>query len=161
MGKAVEIHQFTIGAHNKSFGITALKDGVKKKWFGRQYVPDKKESDVRYEHALLSYIKQRDPTLVAAPIPNRNGHTYLTCDYEGHTYFYAIFEFLEGEENDYSWIYNILPEKTFFSAARALARYHCASYGFVPPPGCAPTGGGPECQEAEIPQRARRSFAAP
>lgn len=136
LGKVVAIEQFTVGAHNKSFGIVAEKDGIQKEWFGRRYVPKKEEQEIVYEHALLQYIKERDPQLVAAPMENREGKTFFRAEGEDQKpYYYAVFEYLKGDENEYSWIYNRIPDKMFLSAAKGTARYHCSSYGFVPPEG--------------------------
>ena len=101
----------------------------------RQCSPNKSYSKIIYEHELLKYIKGKDPTFVASPINCVDGSTFFQANYCGVNYYYMVFEYLDGDNSPYTWIYNKVPEDTFISCIRAIARYHKDVEGFITPSG--------------------------
>jgi len=132
LGIITELNQFTIGAHNKSFGITALKNGEYRKWFFRVYASDKKQDDILYEHQLLQFVNQNDSSIIAVPVPTNSGSLFLQNRFDNEFRFSAVFKFLEGDDCCYSWIYNDVPDILLTSSATLVARYHKAVFGFSP-----------------------------
>jgi homoserine kinase type II len=112
------------GTVNRSFAVTATKRDHCIKYFIRQYNPAIAENEIKFEHALISHLKENGFDLAAGVIPSKTGATYVKQEWtvEGrvHMDLWAVYEFIEGEGR-YTWVdTNIAPED-MISAAEVLA----------------------------------------
>ena len=73
-----------------------INNGNEERWFARQYVYNKKEEEVIFEHSLLKYIKSRDPSLVAIPIQNEEGNTYFKAFLKASSIFTLCLNFYQA-----------------------------------------------------------------
>ena len=126
------------GTVNRSFAITAQKRDDCIKYFIRLYNPAIEENEIRFEHALVRYLKANGFNLAAGVIPSKSGDTYVKQERavadQTHTDFWAVYEFIEGECR-YNWFdTNIAPED-MISAAIVLADLHRAGHDFRKPKG--------------------------
>jgi homoserine kinase type II len=135
LSNAEELHGGTV---NRSFTITAKKNNHSVKYLIRRYNPAVAEKEIKFEHALIRYLKANRFGLVADVISTKTGDTYVK---EGPTTagatladFWAVFEFVEGEDR-YTWVdTNVAPED-MISAAEVLADLHHAGQNFRTPQG--------------------------
>jgi homoserine kinase type II len=130
-----EIHG---GYVNRSFAIRVKRNDGQVKYLIRRYNPAIAENEIRFEHALISYFKANGFDLAAGLLPSKTGGTYVkqerTIAGRMHTEFWAVFEFLEGEDR-YTWVdTNVAPED-MISAAEVLADLHQAGQNFRTPEG--------------------------
>ncbi len=114
------------------------KNGGQNKYLIRRYNPAIAENEIRFEHALISHLKANGFDLAAGVIPLKSGGTYVkqerTIADQTHTDFWAVFEFLEGQDR-YTWMdTNVAPED-MISAAEVLADLHQAGQNFRTPQG--------------------------
>jgi homoserine kinase type II len=135
LSNAEELHGGTV---NRSFAITAKKNDHSVKYLIRRYNPAIAENEIRFEHALIRYLKANGFGLVADVISAKTGNTYVkqepTTAGATHPDFWAVFEFLEGEDR-YTWVdTNVAPED-MISAAEVLADLHQAGQNFRTPEG--------------------------
>ena len=126
------------GTVNRSFAVTATKRDHCIKYFIRQYNPAIAENEIKFEHALISHLKENGFDLAAGVIPSKTGATYVKQEWtvEGrvHMDLWAVYEFIEGEGR-YTWVdTNIAPED-MISAAEVLADLHQAGQNFRKPKG--------------------------
>jgi homoserine kinase type II len=137
-GPLIRLWEIGGGYCNRSFGLHALKGKRERKFLLRRYNPKVIESEIRFEHALISHLRRNGFHLAAAVIPCPDGATYArTTSPEtagGGPVFWALFDFLEGQDK-YTWMDVDLNEREFVSCADILARLHHAGRGFVKPPG--------------------------
>jgi homoserine kinase type II len=130
-----EIHG---GYVNRSFAIRVKGNDGQVKYLIRRYNPAIAENEIRFEHALISYFKANGFDLAAGLLPSKTGGTYVkqerTIAGRMHTEFWAVFEFLEGEDR-YTWVdTNVAPED-MISAAEVLADLHQTGQNFRTPEG--------------------------
>lgn len=122
------------GFVNVSYAIESIRDGEKKKYFFRKYKQGVKEKEIRFEHSLIKHLLAKEFRLVAQVLPTIRGKSYVSRPApEGNfeAIFYAIFDFLPGEDK-YSWIDPACNDEEIISAAQALAQFHNAVFGFQP-----------------------------
>ena len=126
------------GCCNKSYAVWMSVDDGAQRYFLRLYNPNAMEKEIRFEHALVNHLRANGFTLAAAVVPCKNGETLMVtpppADHPGTQAFWALFEFLEGE-NKYSWTDTDLTDNEFVSAAGILAHLHHCAHGFRKPPG--------------------------
>lgn len=106
------------------------------RYFFRKYRRGITEQEVRFEHSVISHLVEEGFDLVAALIPTANGKTYVTRveqeeDGVGAPVFYALFEFLPGEDR-YTWDKPACTDDDLKRAAAVLGEYHRAVYGLEP-----------------------------
>ena len=128
LGTFVDARQIHGGTVNTSFKITIAGNRKKVKlYFLREYNPAARESEIRFEHALLSHLRDSGFDLASLPIPGRDGTTYFRAQASssaaGAENFWALFDFLGGEDK-YTWTYTDLSDEEFASSADILARLH-------------------------------------
>ena len=112
------------GTVNTSYTLDALLDGRPRRYFLRRYKKGIKEEELVFEHAVINHLTGRGFDLVSRVYPTRDGGTYLKQEGDGMS-FYAIFEFLLGEDK-YTWVDPCCEPGEVASAATALARFHQA-----------------------------------
>lgn len=134
LGELVGFQRDVRGTVNTSFTIEMMRDGRRHKYFFRRYKHGIGSDELRCEHSMIRRLKSRGFDIVAGVLPARNGSTYIYVnnDPEGKDgVFYAIFEFLPGEDR-YTWIGPVCSPAEIASAASVLAEFHEALSGFVP-----------------------------
>jgi homoserine kinase type II len=138
LGEVTRIKEVSGGYCNKSFAILMSNNDHSRRYFLRLYNPNVIEKEIRFEHALLNHLRSNGFTLAAAIIPCRNRQTIVSTpppdNHRGAKSFWALFEFLDGEDK-YSWTRTDLADGEFLSAAEILAHLHHCGHGFEKPPG--------------------------
>ena len=139
LGEPSNAEELLGGTVNRSFVVTAKKNDHGLKYLIRKYNPAITENEIRFEHALISHLKESGFDLAAGVIPSKTGATYIKQEgaIEGriHSDLWAVYEFIEGEGR-YTWIdTNIAPED-MISAAKVLSDLHQAGHDFRKPKGC-------------------------
>ncbi|HEX6304751.1 MAG TPA: phosphotransferase [Anaerolineales bacterium] len=122
------------GFVNVSYAIESIKNGEKKKYFLRKYKQGVKEKEIRFEHSLIKHLLAKEFPLVAGVLPTKEDKSYVSrAAPEGNlgAIFYAIFDFLQGEDR-YTWIDPTCNDEEIASAAQVLAQFHHAVFGFQP-----------------------------
>ncbi|MEI6448654.1 MAG: phosphotransferase [Actinomycetes bacterium] len=135
LGAVVRAERIFGGYCNASFAVWTRRADGEHKYFARKYNPAITEREVRFEHALLTYVADHGFELASQVFLTRGGSTFVTrdevVDGDTKTLFFAVFTMLEGEDK-YSWIKNRLTDRELDSGARVLAGFHHAAYGFQP-----------------------------
>ena len=138
LGELLHSEELHGGYVNRSFAIRTKLNDRQSKYLIRRYNPAIAENEIRFEHALISYLKANGFDLAAGVISSKTGDSYVrrerTLAGQRHTEFWAVFEFLEGEDR-YTWVdTNVAPED-MISAAEVLADLHQAGQNFRAPQG--------------------------
>lgn len=135
LGKLLEVEELHGGFCNRSFVICIQKHHGQIKYLLRRYNMKTEEKEIRFEHALLSHLKENGLNIVAGVIPTKTGNTYIKI-VQGTAIdeFWAVFEYLEGEDR-YTWVDTPIPDADMISAAHVLAQLHLAGYNFRQPRG--------------------------
>lgn len=138
LGQVTRIKEVTGGYCNKSYALWMSTGDHSHRYFLRLYNPVVIENEILFEHALLRHLRSKGFSLAAAIVGCRNGDTLVETpppeNHRGTRAFWALFEFLEGEDK-YSWTQTNLTDKEFISAAEILADLHHCGHGFKKPPG--------------------------
>ena len=138
LGKLTRVKELLGGYCNKSYAVWMSINDHTQRYFLRLYNPNVFENEILFEHALLNHLRLNGFTLAAAIIPCRNRATVASSsppeNHRGTRAFWALFEFLEGEDK-YLWTRTDLTDKEFISAAEILAHLHHCGHGFKKPPG--------------------------
>jgi homoserine kinase type II len=129
LGRVLEVYQIFGGYINRSFGLVAQRNGIRKDYFLRQYKHGIAEHEIKFEHSLINHCTARGFTLAARVIANRQGATYIKP--ANSKSFFAVYEFLEGEDK-YTWDNPALNDEEFVSASKMLAAFHTAAMEFDP-----------------------------
>ena len=134
LGELVDFEQDRRGTVNTSFTIEMEQDGQRRKYFLRRYKRGIREEEILFEHSLINHLLDAQALPVAHLYPTLEGKTYLhrsvgPDDHEGA--FYAIFDFLPGEDR-YTWVDPICTPEELVSSAVTLAQFHQAVDGFQP-----------------------------
>lgn len=134
LGELVDFQRDVRGTVNTSFTIEMLKDGARRKYFLRRYKDGIRSDEVRCEHSMIRRLKSQGFDIVAGAMPTRDGGTYVLVKEETdgqNGVFYAIFDFLTGEDR-YTWVGPVCSPAEIASSASVLAEFHQALSGFVP-----------------------------
>ena len=129
LGRVQEVYEIFGGYVNRSYGLVVQRGGIRKDYFLRNYKPGIAEHEIKFEHALITHCAARGFTIAARVIANRQGATYIKPA-KGKSFF-AVYEFLEGEDK-YTWNNPNLNDEEFVSASKMLATFHTAAMGFDP-----------------------------
>jgi homoserine kinase type II len=110
------------------------QDGQRRKYFLRRYKRGIQEEEIQFEHSLISHLIEAQTLPVARLHRTLDGRTYLhrfagPDDQEGA--FYAIFDFLPGEDR-YTWVDPTCTPEELVNSAITLAQFHQAIDGFQP-----------------------------
>jgi homoserine kinase type II len=134
LGELVGFEQDRRGTVNTSFTIEMEQDDQRRKYFLRRYKRGIQEEEILCEHSLINHLLDAQSLPVAHLYPTLGGKTYLhrslgPDDQEGA--FYAIFDFLPGEDR-YTWVDPICTPEELVNSAITLAQFHQAVDGFQP-----------------------------
>ncbi len=129
LGPVLEVYKIFGGYINRSYGLVVQRDGIRKDYFLREYKRGIAEHEIRFEHALINHCAARGFTIAARVIANRHGATYIKP--ANSKSFFAVYEFLEGEDK-YTWNNPALNDEELVSASKMLAVFHTAATGFDP-----------------------------
>lgn len=125
LGDLVDIERNERGYININYLIETMKAGRKSKYFLRRYKSGIQETEIEFEHSIINHISAQGFSLVARVIETRQGDTYLIRFEDDLLIFYAVFEYLEGEDK-YTWIDPKCSPSELSNAAAILARLHGA-----------------------------------
>ena len=135
LGELVEFQQNLLGYNNINFAIQLLKHGERKPYFFRRYKSSIQPEEIIFEHAVIEHLLQEQICQVARVHKTRSGetcYTQLPDDSSQHPRYYAIFDYLEGEDR-YTWVDPQLSATEIQEAAGVLAKFHHAVADFDPP----------------------------
>lgn len=135
LGELVEFQQNLLGYNNINFAIQLLKQGERKPYFFRRYKSSIQPEEIIFEHAVIEHLLQEQICQVARVHKTRSGetcYTQLPDDSSQHPRYYAIFDYLEGEDR-YTWVDPQLSATEIQEAAGVLAKFHHAVADFDPP----------------------------
>jgi homoserine kinase type II len=135
LGDLVEYEQNLLGYNNTNFGIKTEKLGQSKNYFFRRYKAEILPEEIIFEHAVIDHLIEQDVCQVARVQRTKKGGTFYLRRAEDGSYppaYYAVFDFLEGEDR-YTWIDPHLSAAEVNAAAAVLARFHHSVAGFIPP----------------------------
>jgi homoserine kinase type II len=134
LGELVSIERDELGYVNTSHKIETLIEGERKKYFFRRYKMGIQETEIQFEHSVINHLLDKDFSLVAKVLSTRQGVTYykyFTDEKGRYPIFYAIFEFLRGEDK-----YNCVdPHPSLLemmNSAVVQAEFHHAVVDLVP-----------------------------
>ncbi|MFW6135516.1 MAG: phosphotransferase [Chloroflexota bacterium] len=136
IGELVGCQQLHRGYVNVSYTIETATDGERDTYFFRKYKQGITEPEIEFEHSLIGHLIDEGFDLVAALIPTADGSTYVRrvtagADGEAEPVFYAIFEFLPGEDR-YAWDNPACTDEELRNSAAVFAGYHTAVDGLEP-----------------------------
>jgi homoserine kinase type II len=138
LGKLTRVKEMLGGYCNKSYAVWLSANDDSHRYLLRLYNPNVIESEILFEHALLNHLICNGFTLAPAIVLCRNKATVVhsppPANHRGTKAFWALFEFLEGEDK-YSWTDTDLTDNEFTRAAEILAHFHHCGHGFKKPPG--------------------------
>jgi len=126
LGKAVEIFKMHGGQINTSYGFVAEKNGKQTQYFMRKYNRFADENIIIFEHDFLKFLKGNGLDMIPEVIKAASGKTYIKSDELGKSYFYAVYEFLEGEDW-YRWFEDTTPVDICYKIGVAVAKFHSLS----------------------------------
>jgi homoserine kinase type II len=131
IGELEKWEQNDRGYCNINFAIETVVDGERNRYFLRKYKIGIKESEIRFEHSIINHLTENSFNLTARVLRTRDGRTYVQRCADGEAHFYAVFDFLSGEDR-YTWINPQCSDREVRSAASILARLHDTMSGFSP-----------------------------
>ncbi len=137
LGELIDAKEIHGGYCNRSFRLVFEKNDHRIKYLVRRYNPKTTEKEIKFEHALVGHLKKNGFDMVAGVIPNKTGGSYVKEKPSGKSPmdngFWAVFEFLEGEDR-YTWTDTNVASEDMISAAKVLAQLHIAGQDFRKPP---------------------------
>jgi homoserine kinase type II len=136
LDELLHIEEIRIGCVNRSFAASVKIGGKQQKFLVRCYNHERTAKEIRFEHALINHLRSNRFALAAKVIPQKNGNTFIELDESVSESrcgaFWAVFEFLEGEDR-YTWTDTCMSLEEMQSAAGVLADMHHAGWNFVKP----------------------------
>jgi homoserine kinase type II len=134
LGQLVQYKQNLLGYNNTNFAIKTEKQEQEKDYFFRRYKQEILVDEITFEHAIIEHLLSQDVCQVARVHRTKNGETYVSRQLDGMSLpvYYAVFDFLEGEDR-YTWIDPQLSTLEVQAAAAVLANFHNAVAAFNPP----------------------------
>jgi homoserine kinase type II len=135
LGEVIGVKQILGGTENLSFAVVTRSSGGERRHFVRKYKFGTVEREIRYEHALVRHIRDKDFLLAAKVFETRRGDTLVAReelrDGVRSACHFAIYEMLGGEDT-YTWTKNRCTDAEYADAGRVLARFHQAAHDFDP-----------------------------
>ncbi len=130
IGELVDYQRDRRGTVNTSFMIETDHQGERQKYFLRRYKQGIEREEIEFEHDLIHHLLKHGFDRIARVIQTRTGDSYVEIgDHDGGLIYYALFEFLQGEDR-YTWVNPKCDE--IESAASLLAEYHIAVWDLIP-----------------------------
>lgn len=134
IGDLVYYKQDERGYCNTNFAIETELLGRRQRYFFRRYKSAIKKEELLFEHSIIKHLNECSFNLVPKLIKTIDGNTYVQrfdlLD-GGNQVFYAIFEFLDGDDR-YTWLNPQCTSEEIVNAATVLARFHDAVFGLIP-----------------------------
>ncbi len=133
LGEFLSVREIHGGYINRSFVLKVRAGDHERKYALRRYNPSSSEEDVRFEHAVITHLRNNGFSLAARVIPNKDGGSYVKelRDVQGRRVdrFWAVFEYLQGVVR-YTFVDTHLSEAELENSAETLARLHQAGRDF-------------------------------
>ena len=134
LGELADLERNERGFVNTAFAIETTKGSVRRRYFLRKYRRGIQERELQFEHSLIDHLVSSRACPVAHIYKTREGGSYFH-GFEGpddtQGAFYAIFDFLPGEDR-YTWVGPDCSRRELESSAVVLAEFHSAASGFAP-----------------------------
>jgi homoserine kinase type II len=131
IGELVDWELNDRGYVNTSYAVETARNGERYKYFLRKYKRGIKERELEFEHSVIRHLVEEGFALVASVFQTRDGETYVRRREGREETFYAVFDFLPGEDR-YTWVNPACTDREVEKAAGVLARFHNAVLGFTP-----------------------------
>lgn len=131
VGKVVEVYEIFGGYVNRSFGIYVEKDGERHEYFVRKYKSSITDQEIVFEHKLIDFSIKNGLSMAAGLIRTKNQATYIKAQSGETADYYALYEYLPGEDK-YTWDNPNCNDAEYASSARVLALFHNATRNFDP-----------------------------
>lgn len=134
IGDLVYYKQDERGYCNTNFAIETALHGERQKYFFRRYKSGIKREELLFEHSLINHLAEVKFSLVPRLIKTKDGESFVQqfdSVNGGDQFFYAIFEFLTGEDK-YTWVNPQCSVEEIVNAAAVLAKFHHAVNGLLP-----------------------------
>jgi homoserine kinase type II len=131
IGELVDWERNERGYVNTSYAVETAANGERHKYFLRKYKRGIRERELEFEHSVISHLIEEGFELVAKVFQTRDGETYVRRGQGTDEVFYAVFDFLPGEDR-YTWVNPACSDREVEKAAAVLARFHNAVVGFAP-----------------------------
>lgn len=133
LGEMVAYEINSRGYVNTSYFLETIGKTGRHRFFLRKYKTGIQEEELKFEHSLIDHLVAKEFEPVAKIFRTKDNHSYVKrYEYERRICeYYAIFEFLKGEDK-YTWINPICSSEEIMNSASVLARYHAAVHGFTP-----------------------------
>lgn len=125
LGELAAFEKNERGFVNTSFAIETLADGVRTRRFFRRYKVGVKEEELLFEHSVIERLVAQGSPPVARIAKTREGKTFVKRAGGEIPVFYAIFDFLPGDDR-YTWVAPHCVHSELVSAAQVLAQFHSA-----------------------------------
>jgi len=135
LGELLHFERNELGYNNTNFAIQTIRSGEKQDYFFRRYKLNIHPDEIKFEHAVINHLIDQNFDLVARVHQTKGGDSYFytpTGSDSTLPTFYAIFDFLEGEDK-YTWIDPHCSAIEFNDSASVLAKFHIAVTDFTPP----------------------------
>jgi homoserine kinase type II len=127
LGQLVRVKLNRRGYINETYEIESLKEGKKCRYFLRCYRKGVLEEKIKFEHALLHELVQRNFEICPRVIPTKDNTTLLKVPKETkkgtEEVYIALFSCLPGKDK-YSWDDPLCTDAELRDAAKILALYH-------------------------------------
>lgn len=132
LGSLVAWQRDRRGTVNVSYVTEIERAGHRKRYFLRRYAQGIREEEIRFEHGLIQHLANHGTCPVAQVHSTRSGATYFRrVDDEGVASFYAVFDFLPGEDR-YTWVGPRCSRGELRRAGALLAEFHRTASTFTP-----------------------------
>jgi len=136
IGELADYEQLHLGFVNVSYIIDTVAQGQRGRYFCRKYKRGIREEELEFEHSVIQHLVGRGFDLVAGVIGTNDGKTYVkrledAGDADSGEIFYAIFDFLQGEDR-YTWVNPACTDQDLRGSACVLARFHDAVCDLTP-----------------------------
>lgn len=134
LGDLLDFQKDLRGFVNTSFTIETIKDGKINKSFLRRYKSSIREEELLFEHSVVNHLVEFHSLPVACIYKTRQGKSYIhlyQSDADQNGVFYAIFDFLQGEDR-YTWVDPECNDDEVISSAQTLAKFHDAVSDLIP-----------------------------
>lgn len=134
LGNLVDSERNYRGYLNISYSIQTVKNGQKFDYFLRRYRTGTKPGDIEFEHTVVNHLIEKNFKIVAKVCATKLGSTFCTQFPEGNQdqpIFYAIFEYLQGDDK-YTWVDPRCSPSEVENAATTLALFHQAVADIIP-----------------------------
>jgi homoserine kinase type II len=131
IGDLVDYARNDLGYVNTSYAVETVAAGDRRRYFLRQYKRGIKKQELEFEHSVIAHLVEQNFKLAARVIETREGATFVERKADQGSIFYALFDFLAGEDR-YTWVNPVCSDQEIANAATVLAQFHAAVFGFHP-----------------------------